>query len=417
VHKAYRVGQRTKKSDTLVGAALSWLAAPVRNLGELRRLDTYGANDQNDPDVLWALRDVSFDVSQGETLGIIGRNGAGKSTLLKVLSRITEPTSGQVVLNGRVASLLEVGTGFHPELTGRENVYMNGAILGMSGTEISRKFDEIVEFAGVERFIDTPIKRYSSGMQLRLAFAVAANLEPEILIVDEVLAVGDAEFQRRCLGKMGSVVREGRTVLLVSHNMAAIKSLCKRCIVLKAGRVDYIGDVASSVERYLHHDVPQSDDEEIPSDARTSSSGEAFLRRVRFAEPQHRASREVCYGEPIRLVIEYEVKQHVREALIDVALVSHDGVAATYAASTLDGSPGVALKPGARVCEVAIDNLLQPGTYSLTLGIHYPTGHTIDFIENVYKFNVSRAGRIGEPDYPYTWTRGYARVDSRWTLG
>ena len=198
-----------------------------------------------------ALDDVSFTVQQGEALGIIGRNGAGKSTLLKILSRVTAPTSGVVKVRGRIGSLLEVGTGFHPELTGRENVYLNGAILGMKKAEVSRKFDEIVDFAGVEKFIDTPVKRYSSGMYVRLAFAVAAHLDPEILIVDEVLAVGDAEFQKKCLGKMGDVAGEGRTVLFVSHNMAAIEKLCKTCLLLKDGNIEINGSTSNVVDGYL----------------------------------------------------------------------------------------------------------------------------------------------------------------------
>jgi lipopolysaccharide transport system ATP-binding protein len=198
----------------------------------------------------WALRDVSFDIQPGEVIGIIGRNGAGKSTLLKVLSRITEPSAGRVTLNGRVASLLEVGTGFHPELTGRENIYLNGSILGMRRREIERKFDEIVDFAGVEKFLDTPVKRFSSGMYVRLAFAVAAHLEPEILIVDEVLAVGDAQFQKKCLGKMGEVVKGGRTVLFVSHNMAAIQWLCQKAIRLRCGQLVGFGPVADEVRGY-----------------------------------------------------------------------------------------------------------------------------------------------------------------------
>ena len=220
---------------------------PFLKIGEINTRDSKGESD-----IVWSLKDINFEVEQGDAVGIIGRNGAGKSTLLKVLSRVTSPTTGSVKINGRIASLLEVGTGFHPELSGRENIYLNGAILGMRKAEIKRKFDEIVDFAGVERYIDTPVKRYSSGMYVRLAFAVAAHLESEILIIDEVLAVGDAEFQKKCLGKMGDISKgEGRTVLFVSHNMESVRSLCNTGIILKNGLIDFTGDINSSVARYL----------------------------------------------------------------------------------------------------------------------------------------------------------------------
>ncbi len=249
--KAYRIGLKEQTPDTLAGAVASWMRSPLRNFNNLRRLNTFQTNGEAE-DIIWALKDVSFDVSEGEVLGIIGRNGAGKSTLLKVLSRITDPTSGKATIRGRVSSLLEVGTGFHPELTGRENIYMNGTILGMSKREIDCKFDEIVEFSGVKRFLDTPIKRYSSGMKVRLAFSVAAHLDPEILIIDEVLAVGDAQFQKRCLGKMQTVARSGRTVLFVSHNLGAVKEMCQTGIVLAGGRIDFWGSVAESICHYGH---------------------------------------------------------------------------------------------------------------------------------------------------------------------
>jgi lipopolysaccharide transport system ATP-binding protein len=227
------------------------VANSVRRLAE-RMLHPFAASrDDQTHEEFWALRDVNFDIQQGDRVGIIGRNGAGKSTLLKILSRITEPTAGRVSIRGRVASLLEVGTGFHPELTGRENIFLNGAILGMSNAEIRKKFDEIVAFAEVEKFLDTPVKRYSSGMYVRLAFAVAAHLEPDILIVDEVLAVGDAQFQRKCMGKMEDVGQQGRTILFVSHNMAAIKSLCRKGIVLSTGRMIFSGEVEGAADQYL----------------------------------------------------------------------------------------------------------------------------------------------------------------------
>jgi len=248
--KAYRIGVREEGATTLAGAAVGALKAPFKNLRRLSRLNTFG-EDSDGSDTHWALRDVSFEVAEGEVVGIIGRNGAGKSTLLKLLSRITEPTSGRAVLRGRVSSLLEVGTGFHPELTGRENVYLNGTILGMTKREVERKFDEIVEFSGIEKFLDTPIKRYSSGMTVRLAFAVAAHLEPEILIIDEVLAVGDAEFQKKCLGKMKEVAKGGRTVLFVSHNVQALLALTTSSVVLDRGMVKAVTGAEKGVAMYL----------------------------------------------------------------------------------------------------------------------------------------------------------------------
>jgi lipopolysaccharide transport system ATP-binding protein len=245
--KRYRLGAKHRPYKTLRDTLTSMASAPLRYFS---RQPDRGPARSTRPEYIWAVKDVSFEVKRGDIVGIIGRNGAGKSTLLKILSRITEPTAGSADLRGRIGSLLEVGTGFHPELTGRENIFLNGAILGMKKAELDRKFDEIVSFAEVETFIDTPVKYYSSGMFLRLAFAVAAHLEPKILLVDEVLAVGDALFQKKCLGKMGEVAKEGRTVLFVSHNMGAIRSLCNRGIVLNDGGVLHNGDVSKSIEEY-----------------------------------------------------------------------------------------------------------------------------------------------------------------------
>lgn len=250
--KRYRIGLKEELHDTFTGALASFIKSPFANFKNLRKLSKFGENSKAEDDIIWALKDVSFEVNHGEVVGIIGRNGAGKSTLLKILSRITEPTSGRVTLNGRVSSLLEVGTGFHPELSGRENIYLNGTILGMTKREIDSKFDEIVDFSGVEKFIDTPVKRYSSGMQVRLAFAVAAHLEPEILVIDEVLAVGDYEFQKKCLGKMQDVAGSGRTVLFVSHNMNAVKQLCHRGIMLNKGKLHFDQrNLNDLIKRYL----------------------------------------------------------------------------------------------------------------------------------------------------------------------
>ena len=251
IGKAYQLGEFS--TGTISRDIERWWALlrgkedPFLKLGETNDRSTKGTSD-----IVWSLKDINFEINQGDAVGIIGRNGAGKSTLLKVLSRVTSPSIGNIKVKGRIASLLEVGTGFHPELTGRENIYLNGAILGMRKHEISRKFEEIVDFSGVERYIDTPVKRYSSGMYVRLAFAVAAHLESEILIVDEVLAVGDAEFQKKCLGKMGDVSKtEGRTVLFVSHNMGAITDFCRKCIVLKNGTLDFSGNILDGVNHYL----------------------------------------------------------------------------------------------------------------------------------------------------------------------
>jgi lipopolysaccharide transport system ATP-binding protein len=250
--KCYRIGTKEKGYKTFREVIIDGVSAPFRNLKRLQRLTKFNnnGNDVQSSDIIWALKDISCEINEGEVLGIIGKNGAGKSTLLKILSRITEPTSGIIEINGRVSSLLEVGTGFHPELTGRENIFLNGAILGMRKQEIKDKFDEIVNFAEIEKFLDTPVKRYSSGMYVRLAFAVAAHLEPEVLLVDEVLSVGDIAFQKKCLGKMEDVAKGGRTVIFVSHNMSAIRNLCNNAIWLDNGRIVKKGDIDEVIKDY-----------------------------------------------------------------------------------------------------------------------------------------------------------------------
>jgi lipopolysaccharide transport system ATP-binding protein len=309
--KAYRIGLKEEVHDTLIGAFTGMLKAPWKNWRHLSRLNTFRNLDDAD-DTFWALRDVSFEVAEGEVIGIIGRNGAGKSTLLKILSRITEPTSGRAIIRGRVSSLLEVGTGFHQELSGRENIYMNGTILGMTKREIDRKFDEIVEFSGVEKFLDTPIKYYSTGMKVRLAFSVAANLEPEILIIDEVLAVGDAEFQNKCLGKMQDVARGGRTVLFVSHNMAAVEALCQRGVELQEGQLIFLGpivDVMADYRRRVSDTLGSA--QRVFSDTR-------YIRRIEVIDASGRLSNVVPIGQDLRLRITFDPERTVVHPVIVV---------------------------------------------------------------------------------------------------
>jgi lipopolysaccharide transport system ATP-binding protein len=320
--KQYRIGTTQESYRTLRDTIVDTAATPFRRLRA-----AINGTDDGKPQIstIWALREVSFDITRGQVVGIIGKNGAGKSTLLKILSRVTEPTEGYAEIHGRVGSLLEVGTGFHPELTGRENIYLNGAILGMKRTEIDQKFDEIVAFSEVEKFIDTPVKRYSSGMYLRLAFAVAAHLEPEILVVDEVLAVGDAEFQRKCLGKMSDVAQEGRTVLFVSHNMSAILRLTEETLVLDNGHLVYRAPTNEAVDFYM--DSSLSDvgecvwhDEDIPPEA-------APFRPIalRMRDPQGRIVDTIRSTEPIRIEIEYDIASQITGLRVGIYLLTTRG--------------------------------------------------------------------------------------------
>jgi lipopolysaccharide transport system ATP-binding protein len=360
--KAYRIGLKDEVPDSLVGALQGLVSAPLRNWRRLRRLDTFRQNGDTE-DTIWALKDVSFEVQEGEVLGIIGRNGAGKSTLLKILSRITEPTTGRAILRGRVSSLLEVGTGFHPELTGRENIYMNGTILGMTKREIDRKFDEIVDFSGVEKFLDTPIKRYSSGMKVRLAFSVAAHLEPEILIIDEVLAVGDAEFQKKCLGKMQLVAETGRTVLFVSHNMAAVEALCHRGMHIEQGKIltsGPIGDVVADYRRYAMGGCETASHEF--HDTR-------YIRRLDILDAKSQPANIVPVGQDVRLRITIDPEQPVAYPRIVVGINDILGHRLLTVQSPANG--GVLKRlDGRTVVECVVHEFpLTPGTYILSLNL------------------------------------------------
>jgi len=309
VGKLYRIGMKEDAEETLTQALLKAMLSPISNFRKYRSLYRFDdvENGNTGTDVLWALRDVSFEVKTGEVLGIVGRNGAGKSTLLKILSRITPPSRGQVEIHGRVSSLLEVGTGFHRELTGRDNIYLNGTILGMRKKEVDRKFDEIVEFSGVEKFLDTPVKRYSSGMSVRLAFSVAAHLEPEILVVDEVLAVGDAAFQKKCINKMQDVGKSGRTILFVSHNMPAIKMLCTRAILLNEGKLVSNGTPHDIVSTYMTSDIGVQPAREWRDQADAPGLDVARLRAIRFVSRSGNAIGHTDIRENFGIQMEYDV--------------------------------------------------------------------------------------------------------------
>ncbi|HXG08255.1 MAG TPA: polysaccharide ABC transporter ATP-binding protein, partial [Gemmataceae bacterium] len=379
--KLYRLGARGAGYRTLREAIANATVASWRWLSRAARgplsLAANGRADhafvEKPADTLWALKDVSFEVQPGEVVGIIGRNGAGKSTLLKILSRITEPTAGRVELRGRVGSLLEVGTGFHPELTGRENIFLNGAILGMTRREIQRKFDEIVAFAEIDDFLDTPVKRYSSGMYVRLAFAVAAHLEPEVLVVDEVLAVGDMAFQKKCLGKMEDVAQGGRTVLFVSHNMAAVEGLCQRGIVLAHGRLVYQGDAREAVRHY-HHSIQANPDQtghcfDLSARRPEHSHPDFQLRELRIT-----SNGELCpAGYPIGAPLEFHLSGVARRPLGRLVVsfgIHRVGRGLIAGAHTQRGGarlPKWIEGPFTISCSVS-DLFLIPGEYSISVG-------------------------------------------------
>lgn len=331
----------------------------------------------------WALKDVSFEIKPGEAVGIIGRNGAGKSTLLKLLSRITEPTTGRIRLRGRVASLLEVGTGFHPELTGRENIFLNGAILGMSRVEIQKKFDEIVAFAEVEKFLDTPVKRYSSGMYMRLAFAVAAHLEPEILVVDEVLAVGDAEFQKKCLGKMNTVAEQGRTVLFVSHNLQAIRQMCRQVVLLKQGRVAFAGDTHAGVTCYLNQNADVSlATTDLATYPRSKPPEAGKLLNVKFLDSQGEPVTRIKCVDDLIVLVRFRVNQPVSTLDIPMAIVHSEGIR-IFSEAYSDQYKKLQLDPGEYEVQFSIPlRFLKLEAYSLAVGL-FDGPRFGDFIEGL----------------------------------
>jgi lipopolysaccharide transport system ATP-binding protein len=439
--KRYRIGLEDEMPDTLVGAVTQAVKRPLRNWRRLRRLTNFrdngrpsqpedsassersnvqtcqpsnasGVRGDVESDTIWALKEVSFEVERGEVVGIIGRNGAGKSTLLKILSQITAPTEGRAVINGRVGSLLEVGTGFHPELTGRENIYLNGAILGMTKGEIDGKFDEIVDFSGVEKFIDTPVKRYSSGMRVRLAFAVAAHLNPEILLIDEVLAVGDVAFQKKCLGKMSDVAGQGRTVLFVSHNMGAIRSLCQRAVLLQEGKLVSNGVVNETVDRYLSQigygkairgEVTWAPDEAPGSDCIRCDS-------LRVLNGQEEIHSVFGASEEITVEFEYTVEKSLQGFRFHLTFVTERGEVAfrTTDHNQREGE----LLPGKYLARCVIPaNLFNERRYSVMIGGGIPNVRSHVKPAPVLSFEVQESSHGSY--FPENWP-GVLAPDTRW---
>jgi len=400
--KRYQIGEARPAYDTLGESLVATLKAPRR------RRPTHRTSSRE----FWALRDVSFEVPQGQILGIIGRNGAGKSTLLKILSRITEPTKGCVRMRGRVRALLEVGTGFHPELTGRENVYLNGAILGMKRAEIARKFDEIVEFAELQQFLDTPVKRYSSGMYTRLAFSIAAHLEPEILIVDEVLAVGDAAFQQKCLGKMNAVARGGRTVLFVSHNMGVVQTLCTRALLLRNGTIAAEGTSSSVVGIYLEF-LERMATQDVAERTERRGQGNIRITRVEISSSETEAGTMLATGRPARFA--FDVSDARVGMSCSFTIYDNLGQPVTSFDSAVHGREDITdpSKGATFVCK--IDELpLLPGRYRINVAIMY-NGAMEDHLEAAAFVNVEQGQLRGRPT-PREAGYGSVGIPHRWTL-
>jgi lipopolysaccharide transport system ATP-binding protein len=403
--KRYRIGGKQERYRTLRDTVTDAFASPFRRLSSVVR----GQSSTETNRTIWALKDISFDVAHGEVVGIIGGNGAGKTTLLKVLSRITEPTEGFAEIRGRVGSLLEVGTGFHPELTGRENTYLNGAILGMTRVEIDRKFDEIVAFSGVERFIDTPVKHYSSGMHVRLAFSVAAHLEPEILLIDEVLAVGDAEFQKKCLGKMENAARQGRTVLFVSHNMGAVSSLCGKGLLLRGGRIQASGAIDSVVASYLQESAASGDSVSLLNHPNRAEGRRPLL--TSFSMDTSGGIAE--HGAPLTIRIGYDFPEEFMAPRFVVVLRSLLGVRVFTLVSAHQPNrlPSSLVGRGEAVCR--IESLpLMPGRYYVSVRL-WQAHKRLDDVDNVSLLQVEWLDRdLGQ--FNWNGSLGLVYVEAEW---
>ncbi len=412
IGKKYKIG-RKKSGDLRESFSHFWNRFKWSSPSEISMKEGFAKATKDDE--FWALKDISFEVKQGEAVGIIGRNGAGKSTLLKVLSRITKPTTGRFEINGRVSSLLEVGTGFHPELTGRENIYLNGTILGMRRAEIKIKFDEIIDFSGVEEFIDTPVKHYSSGMKVRLAFSVAAHLEPEILIIDEVLAVGDAEFQKKCLGKMEDVTGEGKTILFVSHNMSAVEILCNKGIVLGNSKLTFKGSQFDSISYYLNTNKKFI---QTNLENRKDRKGNQKIKivSIQYSANKIFQSNNALTGKSLYFNFQYKIQQKIKSERIIVSLLitNSNGQSLILLHNRMTGNAFSELKEeGSIICK--IDKLgLLPGGYNITYSI-ISDGEYIDGITNALYLNVSSGDYFGTGELPNK-NQGIFLMDCKWYL-
>ncbi|MCP3981375.1 MAG: ATP-binding cassette domain-containing protein [bacterium] len=412
--KRYHIGVRERRHDTMRDLIVDSATMPFRRLAKLVGGHAAGAADLDE--TFWALRDVSFDVKHGEVLGVIGRNGAGKSTLLKILSRITHPDAGEADINGRLGSLLEVGTAFHPELTGRENVFLNGAVLGMRRHEIERKFDAIVDFSGVEKFLDTPVKHFSSGMAVRLAFAVAAHLDPEILIIDEVLAVGDAAFQKKCLAKMDEVTRAGRTVLFVSHNMSAVDELCDRILFLVDGKVKSDGPTSEVISEYLNYGDRSTigPDGELSNYPRSGALAPVIVRGEVNGKPmqEHHLVRPL---EPLQMAFEVEVDRPMREFALAVYFMSVHALC-VFATNTIWSRGPIDLdRAGRHRVECTIPRMpLVAGPYFLIVAAA-AEGKALDKLEQVSCIEVAKTDPFGHGRLPGKG-EGHFLSDATWTV-
>jgi len=384
IGKQYRIGAKKQGYETLRDTLMYALKSPLRRIARL------SGKDGPSEEMFWALKDVSFEIKHGEVIGIIGRNGAGKSTLLKILSRITEPTTGRARIYGRVGSLLEVGTGFHPELTGRENIYLNGAVLGMTRAEISKRFDEIVDFSGIEKFLDTPVKRYSSGMFVRLAFSVAAHLEPEILLVDEVLAVGDVEFQKKCIGKMQDVAKGGRTVLFVSHNMAIVSRLCGETMWFDSGQISMKCATENAISAYLSMDGSNRGERKWDDLDSAPGSEQVRLKAVRILDSHGNRASVLPSRDPFLVEIDYTIIKPVRGLQVGFWLMTSEGVTVFVAGDKedLDWLDRVREPGNYRSTSTIPGQLLNSGLYSLAVASDIAHATPVFVQENVLQFRV-----------------------------